>query len=737
MLERELLISDARVSTMERDLTAKDASISTANQTVSDLRSQVSRIETKAERSERAAIATALVIQNLEIIRDSLTRQVDVLSLQLAEIGDRELQVLENLDLERMNSADLRDKLIQLRRKHADTLDYQLHDSEAERDRPDPEQSAVFDVGEFDARGHSSSTSLLIEFYDMPAHSQVHSHNGENGHLAPESDEPSFSEAAFEFDPRPPSPARTGQSERTLASSNALGDSPHSSRRSGSYLPDRSPSLHPATDLHMGCREHIDELEARIGRRNEQIGLHQAEIEQLRMNLTLVEEANAEHMAEWEAMRAERDQAALERDAMIADCAEARDSRNAALRRMENLDEEIDTLRSESTLLQEQVASTPAIKPQLQSDYDVDQVAALVKEVIFATGRAQHLENALAEAHEALSEACELEGHLLDMRANRDDLSRQLESLGYEYDYVAGELQMKEEEILSLHEAVTQAKSESADCSHQKDAAHDELRDLQRDLANERQHLAAQVESIQQALSESKAHQEALQRAADTEIGRLTNALQDAEQMLEELRVQKEQLLANIDDLAQRDHAEAERLVTEFRTNLATAVEEKELVERRLHETCNSFQEEVGRLSARCSELELEITQTAQSDREASLALSELREAYTRDLAAASAEREAAISLAEDAQRDAEAHAKALQLAEAVRNDLIADTETKLRQISANYTSMESELSSTLNSLSANEHALRVAQEDLQARIEELKRVNGMKRFLETDLKKR
>lgn len=94
-------------------------------------------------------------------------------------------------------------------------------------------------------------------------------------------------------------------------------------------------------------RQHIEELENRVMRRNEQIGVHQHDIRRLETNLQLQEERLAEMSNEQELIMAQK-------NAMVEDCADARDQRDAALTEVENLEEQleiVETQNNENTVL--------------------------------------------------------------------------------------------------------------------------------------------------------------------------------------------------------------------------------------------------------------------------------------------------------------------------------------------------------------------------------------------------
>lgn len=96
-------------------------------------------------------------------------------------------------------------------------------------------------------------------------------------------------------------------------------------------------------------REHIEELEARVMRRTEQIGIHQHDIRRLETNLRLQEERLSELMAELEMMAAQK-------DAMVEDCADAREARDEALTRVEALEEELEASSDNERLVTDLIA---------------------------------------------------------------------------------------------------------------------------------------------------------------------------------------------------------------------------------------------------------------------------------------------------------------------------------------------------------------------------------------------
>jgi myosin protein heavy chain len=105
-----------------------------------------------------------------------------------------------------------------------------------------------------------------------------------------------------------------------------------------------SMSSNEATRL---LQDQIQELEMRVMRRTEQIGIHQHDIKRLETNLRLQEERLGEMTVELEMMAAQK-------DAMVEDCADAREARDDALLRFDRLEIDMETRAEES----DEVAAT-------------------------------------------------------------------------------------------------------------------------------------------------------------------------------------------------------------------------------------------------------------------------------------------------------------------------------------------------------------------------------------------
>ncbi|KAI6163916.1 hypothetical protein EDD17DRAFT_1476008 [Pisolithus thermaeus] len=91
------------------------------------------------------------------------------------------------------------------------------------------------------------------------------------------------------------------------------------------------------SDVTRALKDHIQELELRVLRRTEQIGIHQHDIHRLETNMKLQEERIAEMTSELEVLSAQK-------EAMVEDCAEARESRDRAIQKLEVAEEDLERL---------------------------------------------------------------------------------------------------------------------------------------------------------------------------------------------------------------------------------------------------------------------------------------------------------------------------------------------------------------------------------------------------------
>ncbi|KAH7930915.1 hypothetical protein BV22DRAFT_1053449 [Leucogyrophana mollusca] len=101
------------------------------------------------------------------------------------------------------------------------------------------------------------------------------------------------------------------------------------------------------TEVTLALRGQIEELEDRVARRTEQIGIHQHDIRRLETNLKLQEERIAE-------MTTELDLLGAQKEAMVEDCAEAREARDRAIRGQESAELEAERIEEQMGVLMQE-----------------------------------------------------------------------------------------------------------------------------------------------------------------------------------------------------------------------------------------------------------------------------------------------------------------------------------------------------------------------------------------------
>jgi chromosome segregation ATPase len=95
-------------------------------------------------------------------------------------------------------------------------------------------------------------------------------------------------------------------------------------------------------------RLQVEELEDRVLRRTEQIGIHQHDIKRLETNLRLQEERVGEMTLDLDMLNAQK-------EAMVEDCADAREARDEAVKKVETLEVEVEELEARAEILEKKL----------------------------------------------------------------------------------------------------------------------------------------------------------------------------------------------------------------------------------------------------------------------------------------------------------------------------------------------------------------------------------------------
>lgn len=114
------------------------------------------------------------------------------------------------------------------------------------------------------------------------------------------------------------------------------------------------------SDATRALRDQVEEFEAKLVRRNEQITVQQREIKRLDTNLRLHEERIAEMTTEMETL-------INQKEAMIEDCAAAREDRDESAKRVDDLELELEELESTLTSRELEITTLVGIVAQAVS----------------------------------------------------------------------------------------------------------------------------------------------------------------------------------------------------------------------------------------------------------------------------------------------------------------------------------------------------------------------------------
>ena len=313
-------------------------------------------------------------------------------------------------------------------------------------------------------------------------------------------------------------------------------------------------------------RGQIEELENRVMRRTEQIGIHQHDIKRLETNLRLQEERLAEMTTELEMMAAQK-------DAMVEDCADAREARDGALIRVERLEEELESSDGRNV-------------KRLETDLRLqeERLAELTTELEMMAAQKHAMVEDCAAAREARDEALirverleeELEGTDGQNIENTVIVESLIATIAQTVCQARETIRLSREEYISAQNAqqrtVQEANSSILELEQQLGAATDKLAELEllREQYNdlEKEHGKQQSRLQEELIRTSDSYQD-LERSRD--------ALRDENVRLTEdlIRIQKEHA-TEIGRCREENHAIEQELEQRI-TSLQSQIEEQDL----------------------------------------------------------------------------------------------------------------------------------------------------------------
>jgi len=507
-------------------------------------------------------------------------------------------------------------------------------------------------------------------------------------------------------------------------------------------------------------RDHIEELEMRVMRRTEQIGIHQHDIRRLETNLRLQEERLGEMTVELEMMAAQK-------DAMVEDCADAREARDEAIGRVERLEEELETIEGRNDENMALVTNLIAV---------IAETVARAREAIGqASSQATGTEHDLfltQEQQSALQQVDEKLASLLELTKQSDEHYEELQKVSL----ALVQLQTETKELSTLAQILQEEKvALEFQIAALKDQAHESIildlqsknKDLQ-DQIQEKERACASNDNAERALIQVK-----LQHAEA--VGKLQSHLVETESALEELQTRYkssegdhqravEEAKSSIQQLEQRLEATTKTLAELTQTHKHVDALEKEHAKRifdlqdQLDKTSGAQQEALKsrdalhteniRLAHEIDRIEKEKDVLLSRARDDKLAVQQELDKKVQSLQGKFEEETRLLQISkEEATRlelrlqdettgraqDQKAHAEALSSA----NEQYEQAEESISQLRADLARLQKNLEANQGYLAAAEEEKTILQQDITTFEAEVQKSKSLSRYLETQIKDR
>ncbi|KAJ3802284.1 hypothetical protein GGU11DRAFT_57257 [Lentinula aff. detonsa] len=288
----------------------------------------------------------------------------------------------------------------------------------------------------------------------------------------------------------------------------------------------------PSTQATKALRSQIEELESRIMRRTEQIGIQQHDVRRLETNMRLQEERLAEMTTEMEMIVAQK-------DAMVEDCADAREQRDEAILNVERLEEEVERLeslledrnREQEVIIEVMFLNSARTKEKMSVETGkIEQMRARMKSLLEEHDHTLHNVQTLNDA--------------------LDDAKQRLQSSEQDAKRAADSLRSSQAELTRSLMSTQDLEEAKNDLSGRVRQLEDQLQSSVAEVGT----LAFQFESLQQETSTTIQQQsktiEGLQSQLDITRSLLSKKESEYHVALEDLKqqiIQKDQSLANSD----------------------------------------------------------------------------------------------------------------------------------------------------------------------------------------------
>ncbi|KAJ4002263.1 hypothetical protein F5050DRAFT_491864 [Lentinula boryana] len=394
----------------------------------------------------------------------------------------------------------------------------------------------------------------------------------------------------------------------------------------------------PSTQATKALRSQIEELEDRILRRTEQIGIHQHDVRRLETNMRLQEERLVEMTTEMEMIVAQK-------DAMVEDCADAREQRDEARLNVERLEEEVERLeslledrnREQEVIIEVMFLNSARTKEKMGVETGkIEQMRARMKSLLEEHDNTLHnvqtLNDALEDAKQRLQSSEQDAKRAADsLRSSQAELTRSLMStqdleevkidLSGRVRLLEDQLQSRVAEVGTLAFQLESLQQETSTTIQQRSKTIEGLQsqlDIARSLLSEKEseyHVALedlrqQIIQKDQFLANSEFEGELVQLKMKhiEELGLLQSHLVQVTTTLDELKarhdsaqVEHEQSMAD----SAHSKAQVEQQLQETARELSRIKEVKEGLEAASHKHSGEIRQLQGRVASSDSELTL------------------------------------------------------------------------------------------------------------------------------------
>ncbi|KAG6868339.1 hypothetical protein C0993_004830 [Termitomyces sp. T159_Od127] len=531
------------------------------------------------------------------------------------------------------------------------------------------------------------------------------------------------------------------------------------------------------TDRMRMLQSELMEERARVGRRDEHIKMLQHDIGRMETTLLLQEDRLSEMTTEIEAMTAAK-------DAMVDDCADAREARDNALARLEEMEMAMEARVEEGSqtveaLVEVLIQTVGNARERLRIERDsakealdfLEEDAAILKTTLemAATEQARQSTIALAVSQVGLNRALDHIRNLeVEVVAQRDGMHRDLHenatlaqqlnalqaqaaTAALDYSDRTIELQRRIQDLeqtLSENQANHDATiSELIESKEQLSAT---LQETQRSLIEKnsgkeidslREQFEAQLAEARTQISESEKALEEVHVSHATAKDELQKALEEAKSLREQLDLGVVQSLQ--DALTRQDvTTEKDEEILRLRGDVESARSKQEAAEAALEETNAAFDRLTTELESIQAELRESFTQAAeerasvQRDLEGKLADTRARlDEKSHELDNVVQERLEAERKLEDQTAnqiaDKERHQKELDVAHSQRKH----AESALAQIQEEIELTRTELQQSTEKIGLLQEEKLSLQEEITTLEAEVQKSNSMKRYLESQVK--